>query len=151
MRVNASSNGMRKRIWPQAHYLTVPLSSRRAAGVLGHDFKKMGLQRDQIDHVTYGNCSHPQPQTFHAVRTLSYTPPYTHGAYSNLAVDVSVRAPKMLPHPRTQTFHAVIPRALQTSHLARSAHAQGLHNGNICLGGGRRTGWMQTVSADVQL
>jgi len=56
----------------QAHYVTVPLSSRRAAGVLGHDFKKMGLRSDQIDHTTYGSCAHPFPQTFHAVRS---TPP----------------------------------------------------------------------------
>ncbi len=35
--------------------------------MLGHDFKKMGLRGDQIDHVTYQNCSHPIPQTFHAV------------------------------------------------------------------------------------
>ena len=47
--------------------MTVPLSSRRAAGVLGHDFKKMGLRGEQIDHTTYQNCSHPVPQTFHAV------------------------------------------------------------------------------------
>ena len=52
----------------QAHYLTVPLSARRAAGVLGHDFKKMGLRSSQIDHATYANCSHPDPQTFHVVR-----------------------------------------------------------------------------------
>ena len=52
----------------QAHYLTVPLSARRAAGVLGHDFKKMGLRASQIDHATYANCSHPDPQTFHVVR-----------------------------------------------------------------------------------
>ena len=51
--------------------MTVPLSSRRAAGVLGHDFKKMGLRGDQIDHATYGNCSHPFPRTFHAVRSRS--------------------------------------------------------------------------------
>jgi len=53
----------------QAHYVTVPLSSRRAAGVLGHDFKKMGLRSDQIDHATYSSCAHPFPQTFHAVRS----------------------------------------------------------------------------------
>ena len=52
----------------QAHYLTVPLSPRRAAGVLGHDFKKMGLRSSQVDHTTYANCSHPDPQTFHVVR-----------------------------------------------------------------------------------
>lgn len=51
----------------QAHFVTVPLSSRRAAGVLGHDTKKMGLRGDQIDHATYQNCTHPIPQTFHAV------------------------------------------------------------------------------------
>ncbi|CAK0786177.1 hypothetical protein CVIRNUC_009390 [Coccomyxa viridis] len=55
----------------KAHYLTVPLSARRAAGVLGHDFKKMGLRSSQIDHATYTNCSHPDPQTFHVACGVS--------------------------------------------------------------------------------
>ena len=52
----------------QADYLTVPLSSRRAAGVLGHDFKKMGLKGEQVDHATYAACPVPSLQRFHLVR-----------------------------------------------------------------------------------
>ena len=45
----------------QADYLTVPLSSRRAAGVLGHDYKRMGLRSEQVDHETYADCAVPPP------------------------------------------------------------------------------------------
>ena len=51
----------------QADFLTVPLSSRRAAGVLGSDFKKMGLKTEQIDHTTYSECPVADPRTFHMV------------------------------------------------------------------------------------
>lgn len=51
----------------QADYLTLPLSSRRAAGVLGHDFKKMGLRNEQVDHDTYAACPVASPQRFHLV------------------------------------------------------------------------------------
>ena len=52
----------------QADYLTVPLSSRRAAGVLGHDYKRMGLRSEQVDHETYADCAVPSLQRFHLVR-----------------------------------------------------------------------------------
>jgi hypothetical protein len=52
----------------QADYLTVPLSSRRAAGVLGSDFKKMGLTTEQVDHATYRACRVADPRRFHLVR-----------------------------------------------------------------------------------
>lgn len=55
----------------QADYLTVPLSSRRAAGVLGHDFKKMGFRTDQVDHDTYAACPVTSPQRFHLVSAPS--------------------------------------------------------------------------------
>lgn len=52
----------------QADFLTVPLSSRRAAGVLGNEFKKMGLKTEQIDHTTYSECPVADPRNFHMVR-----------------------------------------------------------------------------------
>ncbi|CAL8463979.1 g3514 [Coccomyxa elongata] len=51
----------------RADYLTVPLSSRRAASVLGSNIphKLMGLMAKQIDHTTYNQCPVADPRTFH--------------------------------------------------------------------------------------
>ena len=46
----------------------MPLSSRRAAVVLGHDFKRMGLKAEQVDHATYAACAVPSLRRFHLVR-----------------------------------------------------------------------------------
>lgn len=62
----------------QADYLTVPLSSRRAASVLGSNIphKLMGLMAKQIDHTTYNQCPVADPRTFHKVLSscLSHFP-----------------------------------------------------------------------------
>lgn len=55
----------------------MPLSSRRASGVLGNTFKKMGLRAEQIDHSTYSQCPVPDPRNFHKADSLHNVLPAT--------------------------------------------------------------------------
>ena len=82
-------------LYLQAHYLTVPLSSRRASGVLGHDFKKMGFASDKVEHKTYDSCPHPFPESFPKVKDIC---PHFTGCSCRMALAHCQRSSSMHYH-----------------------------------------------------